>query len=238
MNSARKLYLDNIRWMTVVLVVIYHVVYMFNGVQPFGVIGPFREHQLQDCFQYLVYPWFMALLFVVSGMSARYYLQSHTTKQFLKDKTRKLLVPSTIGLFVFQWLLGMQLLLTGLPLLLCVGCTAAVYPLHPLQMLMLLLFSGSYTLLMALVGLFFGVKMPTLTWTSEIMPIKQGAPVMITLFCGFGYMVLLFVGFMLLPGWMLGFLGYMSCFVGANLLLSVSIYLWLRKQGVARFSAL
>jgi uncharacterized membrane protein YcfT len=30
MNPARKLYLDNIRWMTVVLVVIYHVVYMFN----------------------------------------------------------------------------------------------------------------------------------------------------------------------------------------------------------------
>ena len=86
MNHARKLYLDNSRWMTVVLVVIYHVVYMFNGVQPFGVIGPFREHQLQDCFQYLVYPWFMALLFAVSGMSARYYLQSHTTKQFLKIK--------------------------------------------------------------------------------------------------------------------------------------------------------
>ena len=35
MTPARKLYLDNIRWMTVVLVVIYHVVYMFNGVQPF-----------------------------------------------------------------------------------------------------------------------------------------------------------------------------------------------------------
>ena len=27
MTPARKLYLDNIRWMTVVLVVIYHVVY-------------------------------------------------------------------------------------------------------------------------------------------------------------------------------------------------------------------
>ena len=88
-------------------------VHMFNGMQPFGVIGPFREHQLQDCFQYLVYPWFMALLFVVSGMSARYYLQSHTTKQFLKDKTRKLLVPSTIGLFVFQWLLGIYNLKIG-----------------------------------------------------------------------------------------------------------------------------
>ena len=56
MSSSRKPYLDNIRWATVVLVVIYHVIYMFNGVQPFGVIGPFREHQFQDGFLYLVYP--------------------------------------------------------------------------------------------------------------------------------------------------------------------------------------
>ena len=59
---------------------------MFNGVQPFGVIGPFRERQLQDCFQYLVYPWFMALLFVVSGMSARYdaYRKTGYSKRFLE----------------------------------------------------------------------------------------------------------------------------------------------------------
>ena len=38
MDSARKLYLDNIRWMTVVLVVIYHVVYMFNGGCTFFII--------------------------------------------------------------------------------------------------------------------------------------------------------------------------------------------------------
>ena len=106
MDSTRRIYLDNIRWITVCIVVIYHVIYMFNGVQPFGVIGPFKEYQLQDAFQYLVYPWFMALLFVVSGMTARYYLESHSTKEFIRDKTRKLLVPSTIGLFVFQWILG------------------------------------------------------------------------------------------------------------------------------------
>lgn len=102
----RKLYLDNIRFITVFIVVIYHVIYMFNGVQPFGVIGPFKDGQLQDAFQYMVYPWFMALLFVISGMSAKYYLDSHGTREFLKDKTRKLLVPSTIGLFVFQWTTG------------------------------------------------------------------------------------------------------------------------------------
>ena len=106
MRATRRIYLDNIRWITVCIVVVYHVIYMFNGVQTFGVIGPFRERQWQDAFQYLVYPWFMALLFVVSGMAARYYLERHDTKAFIRDKTRKLLVPSTIGLFVFQWILG------------------------------------------------------------------------------------------------------------------------------------
>lgn len=146
MSSSRKPYLDNIRWATVVLVVIYHVIYMFNGVQPFGVIGPFREHQFQDGFLYLVYPWFMALLFVVSGMSARYCLQSHTTKQFLKDKTRKLLVPSTIGLFVFQWILGLYNVKIGggvdfsaipKPVLYLIAVLSGVGPLWYIQMLWL-----------------------------------------------------------------------------------------------------
>ena len=139
---------------------------------------------------------------------------------------------------IFQVKIRMQLLLTGLPLLLCIVCTATIYHLHSLQLLMIFLFAGSYVLLMALAGLTLGVKMPTLTWTNEIMVIKQGAPVLITLFGGFGYMVLLFVGYMLLPGWMLGFCGYMSCFVIVNLFLSVWFYLWQRKKGVDRFSML
>ena len=66
----RKTYLDNVRWITVVIVVLYHVIYMFNGVSTAGVIGPFSDTQPQDVFQYMVYPWFMLLLFVVSGMWA------------------------------------------------------------------------------------------------------------------------------------------------------------------------
>lgn len=54
MDNTRRIYLDNIRWITVCIVVIYHVIYMYNGVQPFGVIGPFKEQQLQDAFQYFV----------------------------------------------------------------------------------------------------------------------------------------------------------------------------------------
>lgn len=102
----RKTYLDNIRWMTVVLVVIYHVIFMFNGVQTALTIGPFQEVQYQDAFLYIVYPWFMLLLFVVAGASSRYYLEKHSDKDFVKARTVKLLVPSTIGLFVFQWIGG------------------------------------------------------------------------------------------------------------------------------------
>ena len=39
-------------------------------------------------------------------------------------------------------------------------------------------------------------------------------------------------------GWILGFCRYMSCFVAANIILSVWVYLWLRKKGVVRFSTL
>ena len=102
----RKYYLDNVRWMTVVLVVIYHVIYMYNGIVTDGVIGPFYEKQYQDGVQYILYPWFMILLFIVAGMSSRYDLERHTVKEFIRSRTRKLLVPSTIGLFVIGWIQG------------------------------------------------------------------------------------------------------------------------------------
>lgn len=102
----RKNFLDNIRWITVVLVVIYHVIYMYNGVITAGVIGPFYEKQYQDGVQYVLYPWFMILLFMVAGMCSRYYLDQHTIKEFIRSRTRKLLVPSTVGLLVIGWIQG------------------------------------------------------------------------------------------------------------------------------------
>lgn len=102
----RKPYLDNIKWVTVVLVVLYHVVYMYNGVETFGVVGPFQPVQVQDAYQYIVYPWFMLLLFVVSGMCARYSLEHQSVRTFIRARTRKYLVPSTLGLLAVGWVLG------------------------------------------------------------------------------------------------------------------------------------
>lgn len=102
----RRLYIDNLRWLTVASVVLYHVIYLFNGIVSTGVVGPFHEVQYQDAVQYILYPWFMVLLFLISGMCARYYLQQHAPREFIRSRTRKLLVPSTIGIFVFHWMQG------------------------------------------------------------------------------------------------------------------------------------
>ena len=104
----RKHYLDNIRWITVVIVVIYHVLYMYNAEGILGGLGKITDLAVQpwDIFQYLVYPWFMPVLFVVAGISSRLFLERHTDREYLRSRTLKLLVPSTIGLFVFQFLQG------------------------------------------------------------------------------------------------------------------------------------
>lgn len=143
----RRIYIDNIRWITVVLVVIYHVIYMFNGVCTVGVIGPFSDFQPQDVYQYIVYPWFMFLLFVVSGMSARFELDAKGEAGFIKNRTRKYLVPSTIGLLVFWWVLGYYNMMIGGafetmgavpgPVFFLIMCVSGVGPLWYIQMLWL-----------------------------------------------------------------------------------------------------
>ncbi|MBO4373818.1 MAG: acyltransferase [Lachnospiraceae bacterium] len=107
-NNTRKHYLDNIRWITVVLVVIYHVLYMFNGEGMPGTVGKITDLEVQyyDVYQYIVYPWFMLVLFIISGISSKLYLDKHTDREFIKSRTAKLLVPSTIGLAVFQFIQG------------------------------------------------------------------------------------------------------------------------------------
>lgn len=106
MNEKRKLYLDNIRTITVIIVMVYHVFYLFNGL---GVLGGFTVEKsliFGDAFSTLVYPWFMILLFCISGIAARFSLKNRGTKKFLKERAIKLLLPSTLGCFVLFWIVG------------------------------------------------------------------------------------------------------------------------------------
>lgn len=98
-------YLDNIRWSIVVLVVVYHVVYIFNSVGVISNIGIKGIPQM-DAILYFIYPWFMACLFLIGGMSARFSLQKRNRKQFAKERAKKLLVPSIASIFIVYWVNG------------------------------------------------------------------------------------------------------------------------------------
>ena len=106
----RKHWMDNLRWVTVLLVLFYHVIYFYNNKGVFGGIGGFGDYpeypQYQDIVMYILYPWFMPILFILAGIGSRYALQKHSAKEWLRARTRKLLVPGTIGLFVFHWMVG------------------------------------------------------------------------------------------------------------------------------------
>ena len=106
----RKHWMDNLRWVTVLLVLFYHVFYFYNNKGVFGGIGGFGDYpeypQYQDVVMYILYPWFMPILFLLAGIGSRYALQKQSGKEWFRSRTRKLLVPGTIGLLVFHWMVG------------------------------------------------------------------------------------------------------------------------------------
>ena len=106
----RKTYLDNLRWMTILLVVIFHAGYFYNNIGISAIFSglPAFSGTItgMGLYQYLVYPWFMLLLFIISGMSARYALQKRTDRQFWQNRVDKILVPSTLGVLAFGWIGG------------------------------------------------------------------------------------------------------------------------------------
>lgn len=98
-------YLDNIKWITVLLVVVYHIFYLFNCSGVISNIG-IRGIPYFDAFLDFVNPWFMCLMFVVSGVSARYALAVRTPKEFIKDRLKRILLPSVAGIFLLGWITG------------------------------------------------------------------------------------------------------------------------------------
>ena len=107
-KTVRKRYLDNIRWAVVAVVVVYHVFYMYNAEGVLGGLGKITKLDVQwyDLLLYGVHPWLMPVLFLVSGICARLALEKRSDREYFKSRTTKLLVPSTVGLFVFQFIQG------------------------------------------------------------------------------------------------------------------------------------
>ncbi len=96
----RKHYIDNLRNMTILLLFPVHTFMIWNDFGS-GFYVWLGENRILSTLIVLVNPWFMPLLFVLAGMSARYALEKRTVKEFVFQRIDKLLIPFIAGILLF-----------------------------------------------------------------------------------------------------------------------------------------
>jgi glucans biosynthesis protein C len=95
---ARLHYLDNLRWMSILVLFPFHASFVFcAGWYSYYVLSDFPS-TAAHCLTVAVEPWIMPLLFCIAGMSAKFALQTRTPRVFLRERVTKLLVPFLAGL--------------------------------------------------------------------------------------------------------------------------------------------
>lgn len=105
-SNMRKHYIDNLRNLTILLLFPVHTFMIWNNFGSRFYIWQ-GESRILSTLIVLVNPWFMPILFVLAGMSARYALEKRTNKEFIVQRVSKLLIPfisGTIFLVPFQTL--------------------------------------------------------------------------------------------------------------------------------------
>ena len=134
--------------------------------------------------------------------------------------------------------LSMLLLTAAIAVLFGLTWLLAVYPGSPLELLFIAVTALSYALLMALLGLFLGLKMPNLSWTNEVVPIKQSACVALSLFSGWAVAMIPGALYLLTGIGSLDPLLYLSVVTALLLILSAVLSLWVKKTGSCIFASL
>jgi len=133
--------------------------------------------------------------------------------------------------------LKVQIILTIVPVVLCLVAIAATVPCNAIQFILGCVFAVLNVNLMALFGLLLGLKMPNLTWTSELIPIKQSFSIVIVWIAGLLFNAA-FVGLYLLAGYKLGEIVYLCISILVAAALGFVINSWLKSKGNRIFAEL
>lgn len=96
----RKHFIDNLRWMDVLLLIPYHAAQAFNTWGELNYVT-FAPSRAISSFIVFFSPFFMPLLFLLAGMSTKYALDKRTFRQYIVERTKRLLVPFVFGTLVF-----------------------------------------------------------------------------------------------------------------------------------------
>lgn len=101
----RQFYMDNLRNIDILLLFPGHAFMIWNTFEiavGSNIVTKFyiwsEGNTVLSTLIVAFFPWFMPILFVIAGMSARYALEKRTKKQFIKQRVEKLLIPFITGL--------------------------------------------------------------------------------------------------------------------------------------------
>ncbi|MBQ5970335.1 MAG: hypothetical protein IJL52_09550 [Clostridia bacterium] len=131
----------------------------------------------------------------------------------------------------------MHLILTEVPLLFAAVCAAVIVPAGPAVKVLVAAVPLIYTAFSALFGTAIGVRMPLLTWTNDLVPIKQSGAVMIALFGGWIVSAAL-AGLYLLIGYKIGALVYLAVWAVLLAAAAAVTLRWLNRTGSRLFAEL
>jgi ABC-2 type transport system permease protein len=132
---------------------------------------------------------------------------------------------------------SVQLILSGIPMLIAVICAVTVVDAAGSVRFLIILTAVMYVIFSAFFNILLGIKMPVLTWTSEIAPIKQSGGVFIAMFGGWGVCALM-GGLYLFIGYKMGAAVYLLIWTLLFAAASIIISCWLNKRGSVIFSEL
>ncbi|MFT3983799.1 MAG: acyltransferase [Lachnospiraceae bacterium] len=96
-ETERKYYIDNLRWACILLLIPFHTAMAWNCWGEGNYIW-FYKNRILSSFIVFISPWYMALLFVLAGISARLALRKKTYGCFIRERIRKLLLPLIAGM--------------------------------------------------------------------------------------------------------------------------------------------
>ncbi len=135
--------------------------------------------------------------------------------------------------------LNVQLVLTAPPTALCAVCAAVALRLDFLSALLVLLTALLFCGFTACVGLWLNLRRPNLSWTNEIVPIKQSFGVLLTILIGWAY-VIAFVGVYMLALAESGFgaPAYLLLICLVTAVLDALLLRWISRRGAAIFEEL
>ncbi len=99
--NERKYFIDNLRWLTLMLLIPYHTAMAWNTWGEPNYIYFEGSRAISSIIVFLS-TFFMPLLFVIAGVSTRYALRKRTYRQYLSERVKRLLVPLIFGTVVLM----------------------------------------------------------------------------------------------------------------------------------------